>query len=161
MGQMSSFKQKEKNNVEAKKQIFVWTDQVNKPVLMVAVSSDNLAVDLTQLAKSMLGENADMKCIDMPMDAELITEKIHHLFNDNPNSVKAKNHHKRPKSLFSNRELEILQLISLEYTNEEIADKLCLAKRTIDNHRVNLMQRANAKNTAGLMGYAFRNGLLV
>ncbi len=161
MGQMSSFKQKEKNNVEAKKQIFVWTDQVNKPVLMVAVSSDNLAVDLTQLAKSMLGEHADMKCFDMPLDADLITEKIHHLFNDNPYSGKGKNHHKRPKPLFSSRELEILQLISLEYTNEEIADKLCLAKRTIDNHRVNLMQRANAKNTAGLMGYAFRNGLLV
>jgi DNA-binding NarL/FixJ family response regulator len=65
------------------------------------------------------------------------------------------------RSVFSSRETEILQLIALEYTNEEIAEKLCLAKRTVDNHRVNLMQRVNAKNTAGLIGYAFRNGLVM
>lgn len=55
------------------------------------------------------------------------------------------------------RETEILKLISEEFTNQEIADKLFISHRTVDTHRRNLIQKLHAKNTAGLVRYAIRH----
>lgn len=52
------------------------------------------------------------------------------------------------------RETEILQLICKELTNVEIAEQLFLSKRTIENHRQNLLDKTGVKNTAGLVIYA-------
>lgn len=49
------------------------------------------------------------------------------------------------------RENEVLQLILQEHTNEQIASQLNCSKRTIDNHRQNILNKFNAKNTAGLI----------
>lgn len=57
------------------------------------------------------------------------------------------------------REMEILQLIVEEYTNQEIAERLYISKRTVDTHRTNLLQKTNSKNTAGLVRYALKNDL--
>jgi DNA-binding NarL/FixJ family response regulator len=54
----------------------------------------------------------------------------------------------------SKREMEILKLIVSEFTNEEIAIKLFLSKRTVDTHRQNLLNKLRIKNTAGLVKYA-------
>ncbi len=62
--------------------------------------------------------------------------------------------------VLSDREKEILKLISEEYTNAEIAEKLFLSVRTVDTHRQNLLQKLNVKNTAGLVKYAIKSGLL-
>jgi DNA-binding NarL/FixJ family response regulator len=58
------------------------------------------------------------------------------------------------------REKEILQMIAQEMTTQEIADKLFLSTHTIVNHRNNLLQKFNVKNTAGLMLKAMEEGLL-
>ncbi|MDN5210909.1 response regulator transcription factor [Fulvivirgaceae bacterium BMA12] len=58
------------------------------------------------------------------------------------------------------REKEVLKLIAEEYTNQEIAEKLFLSHRTIDTHRRNLLQKLSVKNTAGLVKYAIKCGLL-
>jgi len=52
------------------------------------------------------------------------------------------------------REVEILELIVKEFTNQEIADKLFISPRTVDAHRRNLLQKTGARNTAGLVRYA-------
>jgi DNA-binding NarL/FixJ family response regulator len=52
------------------------------------------------------------------------------------------------------REMEILKLIVKEFTNEEIADSLCISKRTVDTHRQNLLNKLKVKNTAGLVKFA-------
>lgn len=62
-------------------------------------------------------------------------------------------------SLFTEREIEILRLICEELTNQEIADKLNVSKRTIDGHRTSLFEKSGAKNTAGLVIYAVKNGI--
>jgi DNA-binding NarL/FixJ family response regulator len=49
------------------------------------------------------------------------------------------------------REQEILQLICEELTSVEIADKLFISDRTVESHRKSLMEKLNAKNTAGLV----------
>lgn len=60
----------------------------------------------------------------------------------------------------SDRELEVLQLISDGYTNVEIADKLFLSKRTVEGHRQNLIEKTGVKNSASLIKYAVVNRLV-
>jgi len=57
------------------------------------------------------------------------------------------------------REKEVLSLIVKEYTSEEIADKLCISKKTIDNHRQHLLEKTNCKSTVGLVKFAIKSGL--
>lgn len=58
------------------------------------------------------------------------------------------------------RETEILDLICKQRTAPEIADQLCLSIRTVDGHRANLLEKTGARNTAGLVIFAIKNGLL-
>ena len=58
------------------------------------------------------------------------------------------------------REKEILRLISFEYNSQEIADKLHVSFHTVETHRSNLISKAGAKNSAGLIRWAMENGLL-
>jgi DNA-binding NarL/FixJ family response regulator len=58
------------------------------------------------------------------------------------------------------REKEILQLIAEEFSNQEIADHLFLSLRTVETHRLNLIQKLSVKNTAGLVKEALKRGLI-
>lgn len=60
----------------------------------------------------------------------------------------------------SDREHEILQLISEGFTNAQIADTLFLSKRTVEGHRQNLINRLDVKNSAELIKVAVRHGLV-
>lgn len=64
------------------------------------------------------------------------------------------------KTLLTEREKEVLQLISENNTSKEIAEKLFLSKRTIDHHRNNLLLKLNVKNTAALIKKAISLDLL-
>lgn len=57
------------------------------------------------------------------------------------------------------RELEVLELIVKENSNQEIAEKLSISKRTVDAHRRNLLDKTGARNTAGLVKYSIANKL--
>jgi DNA-binding NarL/FixJ family response regulator len=52
------------------------------------------------------------------------------------------------------RELEVLRLIALEYSNSEIAEELFISIRTVETHKRNLLEKLGLKNTAGLVKYA-------
>ena len=74
-----------------------------------------------------------------------------------------KGNEKSPKDLadqLSKREKEIIQLIVEQLTNEEISRKLDLSKRTIDNHRQNILSKLQLRNTAGLVRFAVENNLV-
>jgi DNA-binding NarL/FixJ family response regulator len=62
--------------------------------------------------------------------------------------------------MLSNREKEIMTLIAQEHTNEEIANKLSISKRTVDNHRQNILNKLEVKNSMGLMMMAIKSGLI-
>jgi DNA-binding NarL/FixJ family response regulator len=64
------------------------------------------------------------------------------------------------KSGLSKREVEILKMIALEMTNDEIAKSLFISKRTVDTHRQNLLKKLRVKNTAGLIKAAYSFNLL-
>jgi len=156
------------NVLKATNTVFIVLNEGTRPVVMITVSRDNSCEELSQITDSLFGQQkVDMAFFNISFDVREVKKRIEQLMttvdpvvNEVMDSEGEYGKTIKVKPVFSNRELEILQLIALEYTNEQIAEKLCLAKRTVDNHRVNLMQRANAKNTAGLIGFAFRNGLV-
>ncbi|MGK0365242.1 MAG: DNA-binding NarL/FixJ family response regulator [Saprospiraceae bacterium] len=78
---------------------------------------------------------------------------VSHLTNTN------KKKEKQTGTPLTRRETEILELITNEYTNPEIAEKLFISIRTVDTHRRNLLEKLNMKNTAGLVKYALRHGI--
>ncbi len=57
-------------------------------------------------------------------------------------------------------EKDILQLIAADMTSQQIADKLFLSKRTIDNYRLSLLMKLGVKNPAGLVKKAIQLGLI-
>jgi len=66
----------------------------------------------------------------------------------------------KQKIKLTKREQEILDLICEGYTNNEIAEKLFISSRTVDNHRANLLSKTSTKNTASLVAFAYKNNLL-
>lgn len=63
------------------------------------------------------------------------------------------------KASLTIREIEILKLLANGYSNLEIASELFLSKRTVENYRLNLTMKLDAKNTADLVKYAIELGL--
>lgn len=63
-------------------------------------------------------------------------------------------------NLLSDREIEILSLISKGFSNQEISEKLFISKRTVDKHRSNIIEKTGSKNTASLVMYAIKNGII-
>ena len=57
------------------------------------------------------------------------------------------------------REMEILKLISDDYTSQQIAQKLFIALNTVDTHRKNMAQKLNVTGKAGLLKFALENKL--
>ncbi|MBC6112784.1 response regulator transcription factor [Pedobacter fastidiosus] len=62
---------------------------------------------------------------------------------------------------FKARHLSILNLVGDGLTNKEIGLKLSISKQTVETIRTELITRTNSKNTAQLIAFAFRNGLLI
>lgn len=58
------------------------------------------------------------------------------------------------------REVEIVKLIALEHTTNEIAEKLSISAYTVDTHRKNIINKLGVKNLAGLVRFAFEKNLL-
>src|SRR6188768_195712 len=60
----------------------------------------------------------------------------------------------------SERERDVLLLLALGYTNQEIATMLFISVRTVDSHRAHIMRKLNFESRAQLVLYALANGLI-
>ncbi len=60
----------------------------------------------------------------------------------------------------SGRERDVLRLLALGHTNQEISDKLYLSVRTAETHRAHIMQKLRISTRAELVRYALEHGLL-
>jgi DNA-binding NarL/FixJ family response regulator len=127
---------------------------------------DDLIVDMLEAgAKGYLIKNAGK---------EQITEAIRTVYNNDPYYCKTTSHKltsmiarsrfnpykKAAKVEFSEREIEIIDLICNEMTNKEISDKLFISIRTVEGHRLKILEKMNVKNTVGLVVYAIKMGLV-
>ena len=60
----------------------------------------------------------------------------------------------------SDREREVLRLLALGHTNQEIAEQLYISVRTAESHRAHIMQKLRLGTRAELVRYALAHGLL-
>jgi len=58
----------------------------------------------------------------------------------------------------SSREMEIIELVASGLTNQEIAQKLTISKRTVDNHVSNMFTKTGSKNRVALLNWAMDHG---
>lgn len=58
------------------------------------------------------------------------------------------------------RERAVLQLIAEGFSNKDAAEVLSISQATVETHRARLMQKLDVRNTAGLVLFAVRNGLV-
>lgn len=81
------------------------------------------------------------------------------LFKEQPRTQKvSRNENVIPLQSLTKREEEILKYVARGFTNNEIAGKLFLSPKTVDNHRTNLMRKLNVHNVTALVRYALSNG---
>jgi two-component system response regulator NreC len=65
-----------------------------------------------------------------------------------------------PPDGLSERELEILRLIALGYTNSQVAEELFLSVRTVETHRAHIQQKLGLSDRAELVRYALDRKLV-
>ncbi|TCC92731.1 response regulator transcription factor [Pedobacter hiemivivus] len=109
------------------------------------------SADTEELEFAVKMVNKNRKYMGIELIEKLIKFQINHLCQD-----------QEPKNLsqYSERELQVLELIAEGLTNNEISNKLFLSKRTIEGHRQSLLQKTSQNNTASLIRYAIKNRLI-
>lgn len=136
---------------------------------LLAVTSINTPGHIRQMMKNgcsgFLLKNTDQEILLEAIEKvyageEYIEEKIKEQFLHNYLGFKEKlGRQSQVNPTLTRREKEILKLIIQEYTNQEIADKLFLSLRTVENHRFNLQQKLKVNNLVGLVKVAIQLGL--
>ena len=96
-----------------------------------------------------LVNNGD-KFLSKSLESMHIFEKIYTSSNDE----------EKLDNILSPREVEILQLVAEGYTNQKIAETLCISVRTVDTHRKKIMSKLGIHNTAGLVKYAIKHKII-
>jgi DNA-binding NarL/FixJ family response regulator len=67
---------------------------------------------------------------------------------------------KPKKNLFNDKELDFIKYSCSELTYKEIAEKMCVSFKTVDNYRESVFDRLNVKTRIGVVIYATKNKLI-
>lgn len=71
------------------------------------------------------------------------------------------NHHRKNETTrFTERELQLMKLICQQLTTKEIADKMKISARTVEEYSQNIKQKIDAKNMVGIALYALKNDIV-
>lgn len=89
---------------------------------------------------------------------DAVREKIFNSFTHNNPKLNKNLNVDNP--ILSAREIEIITLISLEYSGKEISEQLFISVNTVETHRKNIMKKLKTKSTIGLVKYALKNNLI-
>ncbi|WP_051321410.1 response regulator transcription factor [Chrysiogenes arsenatis] len=65
-----------------------------------------------------------------------------------------------PVASLTKRELEVLRLVALGYTQQEIAEELGVSSKTVETHKSNIMEKLNTKKRSTLVKYALAHGII-
>ncbi|MCS7314223.1 MAG: response regulator transcription factor [Bryobacterales bacterium] len=153
------------NGIEAAAQIVKQNPQIH--VVMLSVHSDEsyLLRALTAGAKGyLLKDSAEEDLVravqvaaqGKPFFSPVISEK---LLEDYMRYLQQRGL-KDSYDLLTDREKEILQLLAEGKSNKEVATLLNLSPYTVETHRTHIMQKLNLHNTAEIVLYAVRKGII-
>jgi DNA-binding NarL/FixJ family response regulator len=143
--------------------------QKNPDLKIIALSmfdEDNLIVEMLEVgARGYLLKNADKKEI---LDA-IVSVYEDHVFYCRHTSARlatmiAKSRFdprkKNQEIIFNDREKEIIQMICKQFTAQQIGEQLYLSKRTVEGYKTKILEKMNARNTAGVVIFALKNNMV-
>ncbi len=102
-------------------------------------------------------KSCDFKEVEMAIDA--VKNGEYYFSQDLLQQMVFHSSSSQPDYDLSQREKDILTEICNGESNQEIADKLFISKRTVEKHRANVMIKTGCANTASLVVFAVKNGL--
>lgn len=76
------------------------------------------------------------------------------------NRLLNKSESEEQKNKLSDREISVIEQVAKGYTNNEIAKILEISSRTVETHRRNILKKLDLKNTAEMINYAIREGIV-
>ncbi len=162
---LTDIKMPRMDGIEATRYIRTWFPQVNIIALSM-FDEENLIVDMLEAgAKGYLLKNADKQEILEAIE-NVYQNKVFYCQHTSARLatmiVKSKfNPYRKTESIeFTDREKDIVKLICLQFTAQEIADKLFLSKRTVEGYRTRILEKMNVKNTAGVVIFALKHGII-
>jgi DNA-binding NarL/FixJ family response regulator len=162
---LTDIKMPRMDGIEATRYIRMYYPQVNIIALSM-YDEENLIVDMLEAgARGYLLKNADKKEILEAIESVYQNKEFycqHTSARLASMIVKSKFNSSRKADIieFTDREKDIIKLICLQFTAQEIADKLYLSKRTVEGYRTRILEKMNVKNTAGVVIYALKNGII-
>ncbi|MEQ9305118.1 MAG: response regulator transcription factor, partial [Marinoscillum sp.] len=122
--------------------------------------------DEAHLIKEILKEGVDGYILKKDSQEELVSavravanDKVYLSSDVNSMLMKGLNGTGEQK-LLTDREREILKLISREYTNRDMAEELFISERTVETHRKNIFRKTGTNNLVGLIKFAYANNLI-
>jgi two-component system response regulator NreC len=107
-----------------------------------------------------LKEAADTELVTAVRDVAGGGRYVHPMLGARMIAAEAEAARRAEEDPLSDREREVLQLLALGHTNQEIAKKLYISVRTAETHRAHIMQKLRLQTRAELVGYAIAQGML-
>jgi DNA-binding NarL/FixJ family response regulator len=156
----------EMDGIEAMRKINL-TYPLIKVIVLTANDDDDIILNMMKAgAVSLMDKNTNKRevyqTIEMVMDSEdfyfpeNLRTRGQQLMEDQPRYASGS-----LKTDFSLRELEIIDLVCQDQSIKDIAEKLYISPRTVEAHRMRIMQKMNVKSAPGLVAYAFKHKLIM
>jgi DNA-binding NarL/FixJ family response regulator len=89
------------------------------------------------------------------LDSPIADQVLSDYFSD-----KSKSEIKKQSDPLSEREREVLRLLAEGHSNQEVANVLYISRKTVENHRANIVRKTGVQGQVGLTKYAARIGLI-
>lgn len=114
---------------------------------------------LKDIRKNELGDAIRRAMTGEPYFSKGISDMVFKKYyeTNNPSKINAE---EVPVASLTDRELEIVKLLSEGVNKKEIADQLFISPRTVDAHRSNIMEKLRLKSTVELVKYAIKNNII-
>jgi len=108
----------------------------------------------------LLKEAADAELVQAIEDVAVGHRYVHPALGARLAAAEAEAHDRAEADPLSEREHEVLRLLALGHTNQEIAKQLFISVRTAETHRARIMQKLRLSSRAELVRYALATGVL-
>ena len=157
-------KMPEMDGIEATKRLHHAYPEI-KILMLTSIDDEHLILHLLELgANGYLLKNAEPEEIKKAIHSVFVNDYYFNQIVSNTmlKKITLKNGSTITKNTLklNERETEILKLICQELTTTEIAAKIFLSPRTIEGIRTSLIEKIGVRNTAGLVIYAIKNGII-
>lgn len=141
--------------IEFTKRLRTWSKDIKICVLSMHSDKSVISEVIKSGANGYVLKNTGMhefiEALDKIMNNQIYISNniaLNFIFNDEESEKQIN------KGSLTERELEVLQLMAKELSNQQIANTLFISERTVETHRKNIFRKTQTKSLVGLMKYA-------